>query len=299
MTNLRWFASTQIRNFATLAGNIVTGSPISDLNPILVATDAWLSVRSKTKGTRNVSMRSFFLGYRKIDLQADELVLDVNVPLPASPLEVVRAYKQAKRKDDDIAIANACFRVKLAKDFCIEELDVSFGGLAPTTIYLKSLNEKAKGWPWADEISLKLIEELILEAVDLPYSVPGGMPTYRRTLAVSFFRRFWHQVNRDFKLTSKESTFNVEEIEREATRSKQDVGDSIEESKTRAHLSALRQTTGVAKFLDDIPKQMGELHAALVLSSKSHAFIKKVDPSKALALNGVSRYISHTGKYFW
>ncbi len=297
LTNLKWFASTQIRNFATLAGNIVTGSPISDLNPILVATNAWLTIGSKTKGTRMVPMRNFFLGYRKIDLKSDELVLDVNVPLPESRLEIVRAYKQAKRKDDDIAITNACFRVKLTDDFKISDLDVSFGGLAPTTVYLKSLNEKTKQMLWGNESNLKIIEDLILENVNLPYGVPGGMPTYRRTLAVSFFKRYWHQVCRDLRIISNEkSVFNLEEIERELSTSKQDVGMvPVDSSKTQAHLSALKQTTGVAKYLDDIPKQSGELYAGLVMATKSHAYIKNVDPSKALALSGVHRYVSHKG----
>ena len=43
LSNLRWFASNQIRNFATLAGNIINASPISDLNPILLASNATLT----------------------------------------------------------------------------------------------------------------------------------------------------------------------------------------------------------------------------------------------------------------
>ena len=50
LSQLKWFASTQIRNFATLAGNIVTGSPISDLNPVLVASNAWLTISSLKEG---------------------------------------------------------------------------------------------------------------------------------------------------------------------------------------------------------------------------------------------------------
>ena len=299
LNNLKWFASTQIRNFATLAGNIVTGSPISDLNPIFLATNAWLNISSKSNGVRTVLLRNFFLAYRKTDLKADEILLDVNVPLPETHLEIVRSYKQAKRKDDDIAITNACFRVKLTEEHTIIDLDISYGGMAPTAIYLKNINEKTKNLSWSDASTLKLIEDLILESVRLPYSVPGGMPTYRRTLAVSFFNRYWYQVIRDLSITNSNapnSTFNLEEIERELTVSKQDIGLDIETSKTMPHLSALKQTTGVAKYLDDIPKVAGELYAGLVLSTKSHAYIIQVDPSKALLLDGVHRYISYKGR---
>ena len=68
--------------------------------------------------------------------------------LPTSELEIVRAYKQAKRKEDDIAIVNACFKVRLQRfeeKYRIESLDLTFGGLAPTTNYLEALNSKFKG----------------------------------------------------------------------------------------------------------------------------------------------------------
>ena len=65
LSQLQWFASRQVRNFATLAGNISTGSPISDLNPIFVATNSLLTVCSQTNGKRTIKMRDFFLGLLK------------------------------------------------------------------------------------------------------------------------------------------------------------------------------------------------------------------------------------------
>jgi xanthine dehydrogenase/oxidase len=44
---LRWFAGKQIRNAAALGGNIITGSPISDMNPILMAANCELQLISK------------------------------------------------------------------------------------------------------------------------------------------------------------------------------------------------------------------------------------------------------------
>lgn len=185
LNNLRWFASTQIRNFATLAGNIVTGSPISDLNPILVATNAIVTVCSEKNGLRTIKMRNFFLGYRKIDLKPDEILLHVDVPLPSDELEIVRAYKQAKRREDDIAIANACFRVRLIKEndrYKIEDLDVAYGGLAPTTIYLSKINAQTKNILWAEPNNLTAIENLILAEINLPYNVPGMLFYFRYTI---------------------------------------------------------------------------------------------------------------------
>ena len=121
-------------------------------------------------------MRDFFLGYRKIDLKSDELLVQVKIPLPASSLEIFRAYKQAKRKDDDIAITNGGFRVTLCiqnEKYLIKELDLSLGGVAPTTIYLKKVACQAKDLEWGVDTNLKAIQDLILDEVNFSYSVPG------------------------------------------------------------------------------------------------------------------------------
>jgi xanthine dehydrogenase/oxidase len=184
---LRWFASRHIRNFATLGGNIATGSPISDLNPILVACDAHLTVCSRKRGQREVRVREeFLLAYRKVNLEPDEVILKVSIPLPTSRLDTLRAYKQAKRKSDDIALVNGCYRVKLSisgenenmegeekKKFKIESLDISLGGVSFRTVYLKRVNENSRGLVWGDAQALKQIEESILSEVEILYSAPG------------------------------------------------------------------------------------------------------------------------------
>ena len=303
LINLQYFASRQIRNFATLGGNIVTGSPISDLNPILVANNAILTVLSNRTGLRTIPIRNFYLGYRKIDLKQDEILVKLSIDLPSSKFEIVKAYKQAKRKEDDIAIVNGCFRVKLEETdvdrLKISNLDLSFGGLAPTTIYLESIDQNFRGKLWADDETLKLIQDEILKCVDLSYSVPGGMPTYRRTLAISFFTKFWYQVINyaEIYLQNKSDLKNIDDISRNTSSATQDVGELDENDfcigTKNSHLSSLNQTTGVAKFLDDIPKQHGELYTGFVLSTKAHAYIKSINPSKALALKGVHEFITH------
>jgi xanthine dehydrogenase/oxidase len=310
LANLRWFASNQIRNFATLAGNIVTGSPISDLNPIFVATGAVLTTDSMLNGQRELPMRHFYLGYRKIDLRPDEIIKKIRIRLPASPLEIVRAYKQAKRKDDDIAIVNACFSLKLNRQeennkYSIEQLEISYGGLSYITIFMKELSVKAKGLEWNCKDALKQIEDFILKEIDLVYSAVGGMPTYRQTLAVSFFRRFWYQTIRDLKMNMNNADgcqeeermlHNIDEIERHLSSSKQMFKISKQDPYVgilKPHLAALNHTTGAAQYVDDIPKQQNELYVGLVTSTKAHARIKQIDASKALELSGVVDLITY------
>ena len=109
---LHWFAGNQIRNVASLVGNIVTASPISDLNPILMACHALLNVYSLSKGHRKVFIdENFFIGYRNTSIENDEVVVSVEIPF-TEKMQFIKAYKQARRREDDISIVTACFNIK-------------------------------------------------------------------------------------------------------------------------------------------------------------------------------------------
>jgi xanthine dehydrogenase/oxidase len=61
---MHYFAGAQIRNTASVGGNIVTGSPISDINPIYMAAGATFTVIGKGTAERMVKAEEFFIGYR-------------------------------------------------------------------------------------------------------------------------------------------------------------------------------------------------------------------------------------------
>jgi xanthine dehydrogenase/oxidase len=132
---LRYFGGRQIRNVASLAGNIATASPISDMNPVLLAAGAAISVQSIKDGSSRLPLSKFFIGYRTTALPADAVITHIHIPLAKlGAREVVRAYKQAKRKDDDIAIVTAAFRIRLSEDGCVEEVALAYGGMANKTV---------------------------------------------------------------------------------------------------------------------------------------------------------------------
>lgn len=103
---LRWFAGAQIRNVSSLGGNIVTASPISDLNPLWIAAGAIFTAVGNGGATRKIAAKDFFIGYRKVNLKGDEILASVFMPF-TQPLEYVKEFKQAHRRDDDIALVNA------------------------------------------------------------------------------------------------------------------------------------------------------------------------------------------------
>lgn len=67
-------ASPQIRNRGTVAGNLVTASPANDLIVPLLAQDAHVTLHSQARGARTLSLADFFVDFRRVDLQPDEML---------------------------------------------------------------------------------------------------------------------------------------------------------------------------------------------------------------------------------
>ena len=79
-----------------------------------MAAECLLELRSESGGTRTVKMdRGFYTGYRRNILTPDEVLVSLSVPFTAEDEHFV-AFKQAKRRDDDIAIVNSAFFFKLS-----------------------------------------------------------------------------------------------------------------------------------------------------------------------------------------
>jgi len=294
LDQLRWFSGPSIRNVASIGGNIVTASPISDLNPVFVALNARFKMMS-SKGPREIPAREFFLGYRKTAAAPDEVLVSALISLD-QPNQTIHAFKQCKRREDDIAIVNACMNIKISpEDKKIEDACLSFGGMAVTTITAPKTQAFLVGKQWnkqtVDEATKVLSEEL-----KLPSNVPGGMSEYRTTLAVSFFYKFSLIVNQKqggIADNLKSATGILEptyptgkQVYHNPSEGDKPVGEPI------IHASSLRQVTGEAVYTDDLPKRPNELVAKLVVSSQPHAKILSIDSSLALSIPGVVGFFS-------
>ncbi len=104
---LRRYASEQVRNAATIGGNIANGSPIGDGPPALIALGATLHLRRGDE-MRRMPLEDFFLDYRKQDRRPGEFVAGITLPAVAPAF---RAYKLSKRFDQDISAVCGCFNV--------------------------------------------------------------------------------------------------------------------------------------------------------------------------------------------
>ena len=292
---IRYFAGRQIRNVGTPAGNLATASPISDLNPVFVATKSVMMAKS-LKRTTEVPMSSFFKSYRTTSLPEDAIIASMRVPVSKEKREYVRTYKQAKRKDDDIAIVNACLHVAVDDNGNVDGANLVYGGMAPTTIQALNAMEFLRGKPFADQSTLEGVINALGQDFDLRFGVPGGMATYRKALAFGFFYRFYHDVLSRLDVTTKFDEEFCAALRRDISTGKKDHDASLAYAqkilgKANPHVAALKQCTGEAQYTDDIPRQMNELCGRLVISTKAHAKLVSVDPSPALSLPGVVAWV--------
>jgi xanthine dehydrogenase small subunit len=143
---LRFFASRQIRNRATVGGNLCTASPIGDLAPVLLALGARVRLASAT-GTRTLALDDFFVAYRKTALRPGEVLASIEIPHPP-PDARASSYKVSKRRELDIsAVAAGCF-VRLDGDGRVREVRLAFGGMAPTPARARAVEEALRGAAW-------------------------------------------------------------------------------------------------------------------------------------------------------
>ncbi|XP_022782226.1 xanthine dehydrogenase/oxidase-like [Stylophora pistillata] len=277
---LKWFAGHQIRNVGAIGGNIMTASPISDLNPVLMAARCTLTLANAGGKTRSVKLdENFFTGYRKTILGINEVLVNVLIPF-SQEFEHIFAFKQARRREDDIAIVNTALRVRLEKQtnsssWQIKDCCFTFGGMAPTTVMALKTMKSLTGRTWKENIVQEACK-LLAEDLPLAPGAPGGQVEYRRSLSSSFFFKFYLIVSQ--QLSHKEVPDDHFEEDM--------VGRPV------PHLAAAKQATGEAIYCDDIPKYAGELYLGIVWSTRAHANIVSVDPGEALSLPGVKGYIS-------
>ncbi|CAH2108385.1 unnamed protein product [Euphydryas editha] len=299
---LHWFAGSQIRNVASIGGNIMTASPVSDLNPIFMACSAKIIVSSLQRGKRKLTIdQNFFQGYRKVAIDKDEVILAIEIPF-TDEMQYFKTYKQARRREDDISIVTAAFNVKIDKQQIVEEIKLCFGGMGPTTLFALKTSDSLKNLTWNEDMVNVAFKSLNNELM-LDNSVPGGMPEYRKSLCLSLFFRFYMYVLNEIKfdelkIDSKDLSGSSElprlqptssqcfEI-KDVTRNNYDaVGIPV------PHVSAMKQATGEAIYCDDVPSVEGELFLCLVISTESHAQILSIDSTKALLVPDVVAFFS-------
>ncbi len=275
------FAARQIRSRATLAGNLVTASPIGDMAPVLLAMDAALELMSEARGSRTVKLSEFFLAYRKTALLPDELVRAIVVPrgVPRSMRRLQESYKVSKRRELDISIVAAAFTVDLDTSDIVRSARLAYGGVAATPVRAQKTEAHLVGKPWNESTLASALAVLAGEFAPIR-DVRSG-PDYRRGLIVSLFEKFFageKSLAQDAPLA----------FEPTAPWPKANAP-----SKMIPHESGRGHVSGEAQYVDDQASKRPMLELWPVQSPHAHAKIVSLDTSAALAVPGVTCVLTH------
>ncbi len=178
-------ASWQIRNRATLGGNIVNASPIGDMTALLLALESTLVLsdsdplrRKNGRKRRTVPMKSFFKGYKILDKKPNEILTEIIFPRPKAGSKI-HFEKVSKRKTLDIASVNSAIKIRAPKGV-IAEVELSMGGVAPVPLFMKNTCAFLKGKPVTARSILNAIQVAMNEIA--PISDIRGAAEYKRLL---------------------------------------------------------------------------------------------------------------------
>lgn len=183
---LKIFGSLQIRNLATLGGNIGSASPIGDMLPLMLAYKAKVKLQSVTFD-RTIRMDEFIKGYRSTNLRPNELITAVHIPKP-EPGTIIRSYKVSKRKDLDISTVSGGFSLRL-ENGTVKEIILAFGGMADMPKRATDTEKHLVGKPWTRpnvEYAMK-----ILAGEFSPLSDARAGSEYRNLVARNLLLKFY------------------------------------------------------------------------------------------------------------
>lgn len=188
---LNIFASPQIKNVATLVGNVANGSPIADTLPFLLIADGQVHTRDSVS-SREIPITEFYRGYKSLALKPSEIITHVSFGL-IEPSYFFRLYKISQRKDLDISTVNAAFLVKFASSITFAKIAV--GGVAATALRLYKTEDFLKDKILDDEVIDQAAA--ILHSEIKPIDDLRGSAKYRHAVLDGFFRQYLSELKKE------------------------------------------------------------------------------------------------------
>ncbi|MEM6409116.1 MAG: xanthine dehydrogenase small subunit, partial [Pseudomonadota bacterium] len=181
---LRRYGSVQVRNAATIGGNIANGSPIGDSPPALIALGATLHLR-KGDARRTMPLEDFFIEYGQQDRAPGEFVEYVTIPRQQDRL---RCYKISKRFDQDISAVCCCLNI-VVEDGRVTWARIAFGGMAGTPKRAARVEAALIGQPWT---AASVAQASALMGEDFtPLSDMRASAAYRLQVAGALLQRYF------------------------------------------------------------------------------------------------------------
>ena len=178
--------SVQVRNKATIGGNLCNAAPSAETAPALLALDAQAEIYGK-QGLKTINLRDFFLGPGATILKEGEILVSVNIPLKSGNRQGAVYYKLANRKAMDIAFVGVAVLLELDQDDRISRARIALGAVAPTPVRAGSAEKVLEGKTGNGEAFLESAE-LAAKSCS-PISDLRASAEYRRAMVNRLCRR--------------------------------------------------------------------------------------------------------------
>lgn len=186
---IKVFASPQIKNTGTLVGNVANASPIGDGIPFLMVANAKLELTS-SNGKRNVAVENFYKGYKQMDMNPDEFISKLIIPIP-DKATFTKLYKISLRKDLDISAVTFAANFSLNNNK-LKDVKIAYGGVGPVVLRLTRVEKELE----TKEFSLESFEKILplIEKGITPLSDHRGSKEYRHLIAKNLMLKCFHEV---------------------------------------------------------------------------------------------------------
>jgi carbon-monoxide dehydrogenase medium subunit len=176
--------SVQVRNLATLGGNICNAAPSADMAPPLLALDAE-AVITGPKGERRVPIATFFTGVRRTVLAPDEILVEIVLPNPGAH-SGGNYLRHTPRRELDIAVVGVASQLTLANGVCTKAR-IALAAVAPVPLRATAAEQALAGQAVTPD-RIKRAADLAVEAAR-PISDQRGSAEFRRHLVRVLTRR--------------------------------------------------------------------------------------------------------------
>lgn len=177
--------STQVRNRATIGGNLCNAAPSAETAPALLTLDAQVEIFGKT-GTRVLSLVDFFHGPGLTALTHEEILTRVKIPLSPNRQGAVY-YKLTTRRAMDVAFIGVVVLLELDGDKRIHKARIALGAVAPTPIRVPGAEKTLEGTDMSDEV-IHAAAELAAQACQ-PISDVRASAEYRKEMVHNLCKR--------------------------------------------------------------------------------------------------------------
>jgi CO/xanthine dehydrogenase FAD-binding subunit len=170
--------SIQIRNRATIGGNMANSTPSADVAPSLIALNSTAKIVSAA-GERTVSMEEFFRGPGQNVMDADEILTEITIP-KTGPQLVGEYIKFSPRDMMDLAYIGVAVAYHLGNGKKCEGVRIVLGAVAPTPIRAKNSEALLEGKALTEELAANVGDEAARESK--PISDVRSSADYRRAM---------------------------------------------------------------------------------------------------------------------